>query len=623
MVRKTLLAITLAIALIIVATIYVALQVGIDLYQARSTLTRSPASLSSLDLKNAESHLSRAARNLGGFPANVLHFVPIVGQNVDAVRSVAEGADSVVGDAARLRTKLDRAVGGDLIHDGTVNLPLVRGLSAPLKAESGSLAALGASLKVHTSGWLVPPLYDALVQLQVRTREIESATRKGVAAARIAPALLGGNGAKRYLVLFLNNAELRGAGGIVSTIGTLSADGGKLKLGRFYYHKKLAASVPLQRVPAPPGFHRRFGRYKADTTGWVNTSASPRVPDVAAVARRLYEVTAGSNTNGAILVDPRGLAALLPPGTRLPLPRGAGTVLPPGIPQYVYSRAYSQLGGPSQVRRDSLTVLGREGFKHIVARGLGDTSAIQRISTAAAAGHVRFVSFDPAQQRRVERLGASGEVGSQAQDVVVVNSQNLGADKLDYWMRRTVRHACNLDSGETARCTTMVRIANHAPDGLPLYVRGGRPSPRAISYLEIYVPHRARVTGATLDGRAAKVYPERDGDLESIGTNVSIPQGKTATFTVAYTLPLTKGRYSLEVEPQPLAIDAKLSVALRLPSGWKVTRGPGQTKGGLTRYQGSLLGPVRIDARESATSRPGLSGLWDGVTSFLRNPVSL
>jgi hypothetical protein len=61
----------------------------------------------------------------------------------------------------------------------------------------------------------------------------------------------------------------------------------------------------------PADFRRRYGRYWADRTFWINTTLSSDVPDLAGRRARLFEVNPGISADGVLFADPHRVAALL------------------------------------------------------------------------------------------------------------------------------------------------------------------------------------------------------------------------------------------------------------------------------------------------------------------------
>jgi hypothetical protein len=213
-------------------------------------------------------------------------------------------------------------------------------------------------------------------------------------------------------------------------------------------------------------------------------------------------------------------------------------------------------------------------------------------------------------------LGVAGELSTDAADSVFVTVQNLGGDKLDFWTRRTLFHACGIAT-TAAHCRTRVTIANRAPRGLPDYVvQTDKPSYALYrGYLEFYVPAGASVTGAALNGEEATVFRETEDGRTSLGMHFHLPRAEDLNAEVSYELPLD-GSYSLDLTPQPLAHDAQVRVRLDPPDDWAVA---GAQPGSTFDYTG------RFDTRLRVTAEPGretgLSALWKALSRFWREPV--
>jgi hypothetical protein len=549
--------------------------------------------------------------------ARVLGFVPVAAQNLGAVRAAARATIPALETGLELDRAADDVQRGGLMEGGAVRLERIATLQGPLEAEAEALADLEQELRRHRTGWLVPPLWHALDEQLGRAADLRRSAGRAAAAARLAPALLGARGRRTYLVIMLNNAELRGAGGILSGIGTLSARDGRLELGSFYYYKALADEPPYRRVAAPADFRRHFRRYDADSTRWVATSSSPDVPDVAVVARRLFELTAGTDTDGTLFVDPRGLEALMPKDARVEVAATGTIVDRDDFAEYVYSRAYRELAENPAARRDALIAVGKLAFEAILRGGFGGREAWRAIGEAAAGGHIRFVSARSGERRVLEDLGITGELGAPVGDGVLVTVQNYGGTKLDFWAQRSVEHVCRIDGGE-ADCGTRVAIRNGTPPGLPRFVYQYRPYGLFKNFVEVYVPAAAELTGVEVDGAPAEAFTEREDGYRAVGVYVEIPRGERTEVAVGYNLPLEAEGYSLEVLPQPLAHDASLRVAVEVPSGWTVD-GSGRVRDGALHDSGRL--GARAVWRIAPGRATGITGLWDALRRFWTEPL--
>jgi uncharacterized protein DUF4012 len=611
---KIALGISAVIAIVVGMAVYVAIPLRRDLLAAQSVMSVPLGDIGRDDIEQALDHLKAANRRLSGVAPAVLRLVPVARQNINAVDGIVDASIPVLEEGHQLTDALHRLESGGLVEAGHIRLDAIQSLRPQVGDQVATLSELNAALDRHTSGWLLPPVWDAFADFSSTVQDLSGSTLRADAGLEILGRMLGSNERRDYLVLLLNNAELRGAGGILSGIGSFSVVEGKLGLGPFYYHSKLSEDPP-RRVDAPEDFKERFARYWANSTEWVNASASPDVPDVATVAGELFRLTAGGETDGAVVIDARGLAALLPPKAEVPLP-GEGQVSADGLPQYVYSDSYEELG--QSRRRRAVLELGEAAFRTIITDGFRNRSSLEAAGAAVSGGHIRVVSFDTNEQETLARLGVSGELTTDAIDKVLITVQNLGGDKLDFWMRRTVTHECVIVSSESARCTTTVLLRNETPRGLhPYVVQGNKPYGHYFGYLELYVPHAARLLRVTKDTEPVKFFREGEEGWTSAGFDFDIPRKQSMVAEVIYDLPLDQ-RYSLDIVPQPLTHDARLRVSLTAPDDWNFD-GPGSLSGGSLTFRG------RLDRKLSWSSAPvktsGLSSVWDDLVRFWNEPV--
>jgi Protein of unknown function (DUF4012) len=112
-------------------------------------------------------------------------------------------------------------------------------------------------------------------------RELTSASREAddaVAAARLAPAILGGGGTRRYLLTVQNGAESRATGGFIGNWGILTGEGGKVHLDQFEEIALLNPPPGADRVlNAPDDYVRRYQQF-SPTQAWQKHQHVARLP---------------------------------------------------------------------------------------------------------------------------------------------------------------------------------------------------------------------------------------------------------------------------------------------------------------------------------------------------------
>jgi hypothetical protein len=605
------------VVVVAVAAAYVGMRVRRELVAARSVLDGSAAELSGASIGTADAHLEEALSELNGPAGKLLRLVPVARQNVLALEALARDTRPVLGAAGEFEGAVDGIEDDGLLDAGRIDLALLERLEAPLEEQVAGLEALEKSARANRTGWLAPLLWDEVDSLLFRASELHTGAENAYGLIRAAGGILGGDGPRTYLIVLLNNAELRGAGGIPSGIGTVTIRDGVLHLGHFDYAAELRGSRPYARVPAPADFRRRYGHVWADRTFWVNTTISSDIPDVAEVAASLYEEIPGQRTDGVLFADPHGVAALMSADAQIAVPGSEATLGPGDLADYAYSTVYEQEeSGAVADRHDALLKLGELAFREILTSGVRSRDQLLSVAAAFDAGHLRFVSFEPSERAALQAAGATGDIRPPDGDSVFVTAYNTGADKMDYWARRAVEHNCIVESGESAECSTTVTLRNVAPDGLPRIV-SGRPYGVLTNFLEAYVPKDADIEFVERDGEGVEYFEDRQDGHATVGFNLRLGQKQQTTVEVGYRLPL-EGAYSLEVLPQPLARDARLELNIELPDGWEV-RGPDGVAAADLSYSGRLVGSMSIHA--APRSRTGLSGLWDGLVRFWSEPI--
>lgn len=595
---------------------WVMVPVAGNLRAAQEAIAETGPDLRASDLADAREELNAASDRLNSPAGKALRLVPLVGSNVGAVKTVTEALIPVVDTASTLERSSRALRKGGFIEDGRFRVSDLRDLQDPLDEEVTALRGLEIAARDSMTGVIVPPLWDELAEIAKRAAELRRGLADATTLIRRAPDILGAREPRRYLVMLINNAELRGAGGILAGVGTMAFDGGKLKLERMYSVHDLDVD-PRIEVPAPPTYERRFAQFEANTTLWLNSTYSPDVPDVALVASRLFQRVTGVKTHGAILLDPRGLSALLDEEAVLNL-ENLGDVPARNLPRVVYSDAYEvftdQIG-----RREAILELGVAAFQSFLDEGLPEDGA-ERIAEAVAGGHLGFVSFDPTENRALTGVGASHDLPEVPGDVLLVTAQNFGysdeGTKLDYWVKRKTEHSCEIEP-VAATCATTVRFNNDAPKGLSTYV-AGKPYGLLRTYVEVYIPDDAELQEMRVDGREVDFRPDPHDDMLSLGVYLEIERSETTEVTAVYRLPLGPDGYRLVATPQPLTRDARVSIALGIPEGWSAS-GPGEVEDGSVRFIDDFDSPLEIEI--APDERKGLSAVWRKLSRFWSEPL--
>lgn len=533
-------------------------------------------------LDRATDQFSDAAGVLNGPLGVVGRGVPIVGQHMEALGRVAATGENLTRTASVAASSADyEQLKAD---NGSIDVDQVRAMAGPVRASADSLLEARRVVADVRSPWLVGLVDSELDRLDDELIDNAPAAADAADALEIAPRLLGGEGAQRYLLQFANPGESRNAGGFVGTYGVLVADDGALSLGVTGSSQSLgpltadpAVDVPLYPFVPPPGWEEQFGKYHVDLFPG-NVTASPDWPTDSDVARQVYahrpEV---GETDGVIYADPTALAALLKLTGPVDVPGVGGPLDSSNAEDYLYVGQYIQYASDLDQRRDVLSDVSRAVFEALTSRPLPAAGDIQdALGPVVAGGHLKFASFDPTAEALLDRTGVSGawktNVGA---DWLSLRSTNHLPNKIDWFLRREMVVDSTIDADTGAIETTVtVTLRNLAPpSGLPAYLienPDGLPFGSNYDGLALYTPHG--LEQATVDGRPVAVEAHQDFGGNVIIVPVVIPpQGQaTVVYQLSGTVPDPR-LYRLDLLHQALAHDDEVTVRVRSVGGREPT----------------------------------------------------
>lgn len=504
-------------------------------------------------LAGAQAAFRSASDDLGEWYARAALAVPLVGPHVRAARALATAGAAT---AASARAVAGADVAGLRVQGAGVDLDRVARLQPPLDALAASLEREHARVAAARSRWLVEPIAGAVEQAEGRLASARDTAGRAAGAAHLATTMLGGNGTRRYFLAVQNPAEARASGGIIGNFGVLVAEQGRLRLERFGRDGDLNAAAVASgaALGGPAEYTRRYGRFAPERV-WQNITMSPHFPSVAEVIEDLFPRQGGEVVDGVLSVDPAGLAALL---------RLTGPVAVPGWPEPLSAANAVQvllhehyLRFESQERVHFLGDTTEAVWSRLAGGDLPPMPEVAKALSPAVAGkHIVLHSAHRDEQRLLERLGAGGALPTAGGDSLGLVTQNAGANKVDWFLRRSLSYDARFDprTGDVS-ATATVRLENRSPSsGLPAYVLGG-PGAGAFPpgtnrvYLSIYTPLRAR--SATAGGQPLALEAGREQGRNVYSAYVTVPPGESLTLRFTLAGAVARGAYRLDLARQP------------------------------------------------------------------------
>ena len=554
-------------------------QAVIDARLALDAATGPTPSEALAGFQRAGVEFSSASSRLESPWAKPVAVLPGAAQNARALATAArvgQALASAGADAVGARTSAHLHVSG-----GAVNVDALERLRDPAARAEASLRAGHARLD-HVRSPLLLPIVDH--NLRTLLDRIDRADHQAITletALAVLPGLMGSPAPRRYFLAIQNPAEARATGGIIGNFALVTVTNGHIALTTQGRDDQLnsAGNPPARALDGPADYLARYGRFEPAQT-WQNVTLSPDFPSVGHVIEQLYPQSGGVPVDGVISVDPAALAGVLqligPVSVPLwPVPLSGSNVTPILL--------HDQYLLPQTARLQFMTDVVQAVFDRLKVVELTDPKAISTVfSGLFREKHVLLYSALAPEEDEFAQLGAAGAMSAAPDDFLATVTQNSSGNKIDWYLRRSVRDDVHFDPATgSVHATVTITLQNTAPsDGVPDYVIGGV-GPQATrrgenrTWVSVYTPFQ--LDGATFDAQPIGLEHQVELRRNVFSTFVVLEPGSTSTFVVNLSGRALPGpNYELHVFAQPAVSPEQLAVHISLPRGWKVRTASGR-----------------------------------------------
>lgn len=481
------------------------------------------------DVAALEQHLTAARSAARPFllAAPAFGWLPQVGPLAQAAPTLADMAVEATAGGRQAVEAVLPALQGFQRQGGADGLGQV---VTALRAAGPELAAADARLaraqELHSTLNVVLP--DRLQSQLDQVDRLLPLARAALQGAQAAPALLGADGPRTYLILAQNSDEMRATGGFISAVGVVRFENGRiadLKLTDSY-----AVDDFSQPHPLPPGaLAEQMG---AQLLVLRDSNWSPDFPTSAEVARALYAQDQGVETDGAIALDLEAVRLLVEALGSLNVagieePVTADTVLP------AMKRAWEApqaAGGTVEEAQTSDWWARRKDFMgDLVSAALARLQSGADLNPAALARalltmldgrHLQVSVDDPAVAALLAEQSWDGGLRPVAgQDFLAVIDSNVGFNKASAAVRSELDYRLRNEEGQLKATLTVTYTHGAAPlpaeeicDRTPRYGASYNEMVRRCywNYVRVYAPADSELIEAKGIERPATEPGERN-----------------------------------------------------------------------------------------------------------------
>jgi hypothetical protein len=461
------------------------------------------------------------------------------------------------------------------MDSGALSLDRLGQLEAVLRRSQDALARAQRRLDHARSNLLLPPLAHRLDRVRVQVSSAERSADRAANAAHEAQGLLGAKGLRRYFLAMQTPSESRGSGGFMGSWAEITADGGRLhmtRLGRSDDLNRVGSGT--RRLIAPPDYVARYSRFEPQAL-WQNVNVSPDFPSVAQVIEGLYPQSGGSPVDGVIAVDPDGLGALLQLTGPITVTGWPDPINAANAHQVLLYDQYARIAN-DDVRTSFLSAAAQNTWQRLTSATLPGVEAVVRTLGPAVAGkHILLSSTHASEQQLFHSMAADGALAASRGDFLGLITQNAGADKIDWFLRRAIDYQVHLNPATgSLQASVGITLRNQAPaSGLPVELLRDPTNPKAtpgenVLYLSVYTPWSLQ--GAKMDGEPLLMESEIERGLHVYSTYVRIPSMSSATLTLDLSGNAPRGDYRLGLFRQPTVAPDDVTTTINFPSQWTV-----------------------------------------------------
>ncbi len=359
---------------------------------------------------------------------------------------------------------------------------------------------------------------------------------------KVLPSLLGETEAKKYLVLFQNDKELRPTGGFITAYAIFNIDKGVLKIERSEDIYNLDDSIPNKpKAPAPilkylskvPNFNLRDSNLSPDFIESMKTFKS-----MYDKAGRRVEV------DGIVAIDTHVLVNTI---KILDDSVTAGGVTfntkndeRCDCPQVIYALEDNISRPVNYVKTDRKGLLG-DLLEAIMTKALTSSPKqywgplFQSFIAGTNEKHILAYLFDEEGQKGIEGLNAAGRIRDFDGDYLHINETNFSGAKVNIFMQQEVDNSYEIKDGSIVKTVTIHYKNPYPPSDCNLERGGLCLNAEYRDWFRIYVPK-----GSTLiesKGSQVKLTTSEElGKTMFEGFLTVRPKG-IATFKISYKLP--------------------------------------------------------------------------------------
>jgi Protein of unknown function (DUF4012) len=516
----------------------------------------------------AQIHAQAARGATYSLPWNVASAVPWLGSPFRTAQEISDVVLGLAVDVLRPATDVGLAISPDQLYaDGRVDVQLLRSEEPELaKLSEQAVRLSGQANSISDPGYL-SLLRGARSQLQEQASELAGMLENTALAARLAPSMMGADGPRTYFMGFQTNAEARGTGGLLGGFGILRFDDGKPTVDTIAPNSDLIGSSAS--VDFGPEYNALYG-YANPTTDFRNSNLSPHFPYAAQIWKSMWAKETGMNVDGVIALDPVALSYILSAVGPITMADGE-KVTKDNVVELTESTAYIRFPDDQTARKQYLQDIASEVVTKLTGPVESPRRLLNALGRAVSERRIAVWSGSPEEQQLLEETALAHAVPGDSAPYANVVINNLGGNKLDYYLTREIEYAADSCEGEARMSTVTVRLNNTFRDNAQMtdYIAGTQglsrdapfqvPKGTMVTSVRLLATTNASVVSVLANGERVPFTVNAELGHPSIEVQVLIPPGDSGELSFRLSEPTAAGAPRVPVQPLVDTVTPKIS----------------------------------------------------------------
>lgn len=558
-------------ALLVLVVLGLGCWAAVGAFQAKSNLEQARASAQAakeaLLEGNTEAASESADEALVGAQAardathslawNIVAGVPWLGSPFKTGQQVTDVVLGLAADVLRPAADVGVAISPErLYQDGRVDVDLLRSQEPQLRQLSTNATRLNGDAAAISDPRYISLMSDARTELQSQISGITSVIENAALAARLVPSMMGADGPRTYFMGFQTNAEARGTGGLLGGYGILRFDSGVPTVDTLAPNTDLADA--LAPVDLGLEYDQQYG-FVQPFSDFRNSNLSPHFPYAAQIWKGMFAEQTGVEVDGVIVIDPVALSYIL--GAVGPVTMADGEVVSrDNVVELTESTAYSRFPTDQVARKQYLQDIANAVVTKMTGSVRSPRQLMDALGKAVSERRVAVWSAVPEEQELLEQTSLAHVLPGDAAPYAAVVINNLGGNKLDYYLRTEIEYAADACDGETRSSTVNVKLTNTVPDEpLPDYVAAAAglspellievPRGTNITSVRLFATQGAQLSSVILNGERVPAIVNTELGHPVFEAQVIIPPGQSADVSFQMSEPTVPGKPRAPSQP--------------------------------------------------------------------------